>query len=96
MRIALTEDAEHDLDGITWYTLDNFGRPQADRYIEGLRAFLKELPTHRYRLRPNNEGSDRYRRAVYKSHVAFVLVTGAELLIVRILHDRMDPENYLP
>src|SRR5438067_5081720 len=71
LHIVLTEDAARDLDGITWFTLDNFGRIQADRYIEGLRAFLKELPTHQYRLTRNREGSDRCRRAVYKSHVAF-------------------------
>ena len=96
LRIVLTEDADRDLDGITWFTLENFGAAQADRYIEGLRAFLKELPAHPYRLRRNPEGSSRYRRAVYKSHVAFVLVREDLMLVVRILHDRMDPEHYLP
>ncbi|MFL6857752.1 MAG: type II toxin-antitoxin system RelE/ParE family toxin [Allosphingosinicella sp.] len=96
MRIVLTEDADRDLDGITWYTFENFGREQAERYVAGLRVFLKELPTHRHRLQLNKEGSDRYRRAVYKSHVAFVVVQEDRLLVARILHDRMDPENYLP
>src|SRR3954469_20393889 len=51
LRIVLTDAADRDLDGITWFTLENFGVAQADRYIEGLRTFLKELVTHPHRLR---------------------------------------------
>jgi toxin ParE1/3/4 len=96
LRIVLTEDADEDLVGLTFYTLDNFGRDQAERYIEGLGAFLNELPSHGYRLRPFVLKGNRFLKAVYRSHVVFVRETEESLIVIRILHDRMDPNNYLP
>ena len=97
MRIVLTRKAEDDLDGIVFYTLGNFGPAQADRYIGGLNAFLNDLPTHQYRLRPvQSRLRSAYWRAVFQAHVVFARKSEDRLLIVRILHDKMNPENYLP
>ncbi len=96
MRIVLTRDADLDLAGITTFTLGHFGQVQADRYLDGLDAFISELPKRRYRLRPVKSKHPGFWRAAYKSHVVFVRVGGDLMTVVRVLHDKMDPENYLP
>ena len=96
LRLVLTQEADDDLVGITFYTLDNFGLVQADRYIAGLEAFLLELPACQYRLKPVQSRTSGYWRAVYQSHVVFARKVRDTLLVVRILHDRMNPNHYLP
>ncbi len=96
LRTVLTHDADKDLAGITVFTLDNFGAAQADRYIAGLQAFLLELPHRAYRLKAVQSRTPGYWRAVYQSHVIFARKTEDSLLIVRILHDKMSPDHYLP
>jgi toxin ParE1/3/4 len=80
----------------TLFTLNKFGPVQAERYISGLSEFLTDLPTHKHRLRPVKTTVGSYKRAVFRSHVAFVREADDALIVIRILHDKMDPANYLP
>jgi toxin ParE1/3/4 len=38
-----TEQAEHDLDAIIEYTLENWGQSQAVKYVDGLETLLVNL-----------------------------------------------------
>ena len=82
--------AEDDLDAIAEYTLERWGSAQAERYINGLQALCEHLDEVPALNRPYR---DLYVRRAYESHVVFFRrEDDGGILIVRILHGRMDPD----
>ncbi len=93
----MTPRAADDLHGIYEYMIVNFG-------LERARGCLND-PHHRFddlAERPAlGRGADRLapglRRYPYRSHVVFYMPENGDMLIVRVLHERMDtPRHFDP
>jgi toxin ParE1/3/4 len=81
--------------GIASYTLSMWGEAQMSRYIDGLHARFAELARFPVLGRPRDEMAPGYRSIVQGAHVVFYRTAARELVIVRILHGRMDPDRHL-
>lgn len=81
--------------GIATYTMSMWGEAQMSRYIDGLHARFAELARFPGLGRPRDEMAPGYRSIVQSTHVVFYRTTTQELVIVRILHGRMDPDRHL-
>ncbi|WP_411035001.1 type II toxin-antitoxin system RelE/ParE family toxin [Shinella sp. BYT-45] len=107
MTVRLTREAERDLAEIARHTVATFGADQAVRYaalIEHALALLAEDPYRpasrgRDELRPGVRSMHLSRAAVRRhaaSHILYYhLAAGAEgaqdVVILRVLHERMEP-----
>ena len=86
----LSTRAAADLEGIARYTIETFGVEQARRYRDDLEACFRTLAENprlgrsAERLRP---GLRRFER---RSHAVFYMQNEDGILIVRILHARME------
>jgi toxin ParE1/3/4 len=81
--------------GIATYTLSMWGEEQMSRYIDGLHAKFVELAQFPSLGRSRDELAPDYRSIVQGAHIVFYRTTARELVIVRILHGRMDPDRHL-
>jgi toxin ParE1/3/4 len=94
-QISLTHAAERDLIEIYLFGVAEFGAKQADRYADEMAAKLA--------LTAGNPsfGADYtfvqtgLRRAEYGAHAIYYRQTGAGILVLRILHRRMDVGRHL-
>jgi toxin ParE1/3/4 len=85
--------ARLDLIDIADYTLDRWGVDQAIRYIESLEkcfGLIAANPEIGRKCDPLRKG---YRRIEHQKHVIFYRGDKEDVLIVRILHQRVLPEN---
>jgi toxin ParE1/3/4 len=93
--VEITRAADRDLQEIYRYTFLTHGERQADRYLEGLDDCFRRLAEHPFigrsaeRLRPG------YRRFEYGAHVVFFISIDRGIRVVRVLHQRMEPQQHL-
>lgn len=92
---VLSRRAERDLDAIWDYSAYQWGREQANRYLEALRDSVKRVAAAPSRGRSFTVGRKRYRRYRSGSHLIFYRKTNRGIRIVRILHESMDHERHL-
>ena len=90
----LSSKAVADLDGIYEYTILNFGLEQAQAYLLGLHKRFQHLADNPNFGRNADQLAPRLRRYDYQSHVVFYIPTEQGVLIVRVLHERMDPDRH--
>ena len=95
LELTVRPQARRDLREIWSYTRRRWSREQADRYIARLRAAISELRNHPDLGRPSNEVRPGLLRRLAERHVIYFRVTDERLLVVRILHGRMDPALHL-
>ena len=91
----LTREAERDVIDITLYTIENFGGAQADKYIGEMRDRFQEIaekPGRGQDFSDIKAGIFRFRSA---SHHIYYRKEDEGILILRILHGRMDPGRHL-
>ena len=86
----LTRSAEADFQDIAAYTISKFGILQARRYRDGLERALAALAKHPLRGRAASDLAPGLRRWRYRSHVILFIPEAGGVLIVRVLHQRMD------
>ena len=91
----LSARAEADLSAIADYTLETFGIDQARRYRNDLEVFLGSLAENPPLGRQVDWLAPGLRRLDYRSHAVFYAKDGSGVLIVRILHARMDASRHL-
>lgn len=94
-KVELTRDAERDLIDIYLYGIEHFGRATAERYAEALTAKITtaaENPSFGANYGFVRTGLRRYECA---SHAIYYRVAGEGILVLRILHGRMDPGRHL-
>jgi len=91
MRVVFTPKAVADLASIATYSLREWGEVQARNYIAGLELACGTLGDH-FALGRDVDGFRRWR---YERHLIYYRVSGDELLIVRILHEKMLPSRHL-
>jgi toxin ParE1/3/4 len=101
-KIRLAQAAERDFQSILLWTAERFGKAQARRYRDILKAPLVSLsdgPTPpNWKARENiAPGLCSVHVAKPGRHIVFYRIEGAGVIgVVRILHDAMDPMRHVP
>lgn len=94
-KIDFTRDAERDLINIFLYGVEHFGLVQAERYLETINAKIEMAAEH------PDFGADYgfviggVRRYEAVSHAVYYRSTRSGILVLRVLHGRMDPGRHL-
>lgn len=93
-RLLFSPAATADIDTIWDYTAGRWGIDQADAYVDALRNTCVGMAngTRHVRPAPVREG---YVKAPTGSHVIFARREASVIIIIRILHQRMDPETHI-
>ena len=91
----LTEAAQEDLDEIYEYSILTFGLRQARDYLRGLHTSLNTLAENPRMGRDFSHVKEAARRFEYVSHSVYYRVTDDGILVLRVLHMRMDPGLHL-
>ena len=91
----LTPAAEGDLEAIWTYTLRQWSAEQADRYIDTLTDAFVELAQSPKSAPACDQIRPGYRRRNIGRHVIYFRTTTYGIVVVRILHDRMDAQRHL-
>jgi len=86
--------AEADLEGIWLYTFKNWSMAQADAYHNHLVAAFEGLAAGSKYGRPAGVFPD-FQKYLCGSHMIYFLDEADHLDVIRILHQRQDPERYL-
>ncbi|MBL8496487.1 type II toxin-antitoxin system RelE/ParE family toxin [Nitrosomonas sp. JL21] len=95
-RFHLTDRAVTDLSDIADFTIQSFGIEQARFYRDGLNNCFDILADNPQLGQSATELAPSLKRFEYQSHVVFYKSQGADILIVRILHQRMDFIRHIP
>jgi toxin ParE1/3/4 len=90
----ISKRADADIVEIIVYTTERFGPSQAQRYHAGLERTFQMLAKNSSRGRSAVEIGPNLRLFNYESHVVFYALEPQGVLIVRILHQRMDFERH--
>ena len=91
----LTEAADKHLQEIWRYTRDRWGVPQANAYLAAIEASLDAAIKAPALLRPRPELGDGLMARRALSHVVYGIVQDDVLIVVAVLHGRMDPKRHL-
>lgn len=94
-RVRYGAAARRDLAGIHEWTVEAFGEAQADAYVRQIDEVLRRVTTTPALARDASRLRPDLFKSVAGSHVAYFRYQGVDLLVVRILHGRMDPERWL-
>jgi len=86
----LSRRAAADLEEIAEYTIERFGIEQARHYRDDLKSGFVQLANNPALGRSAEQLIHGLRRFEHQSHVIFYLSGPDNLLIVRVLHARMD------
>ena len=91
----LSAEADRDIFEIARYTLETWDEAQTERYLTGLHDALLALA-----LRPDagiasDDLRPGYFRRRYRSHMVFYKRSDDGILVVRVLHARMDYLRHL-
>jgi toxin ParE1/3/4 len=79
-----------DLEAIAEYTIERFGLGQAQSYRDDLGACFERLADNPRLGRPARELGPELRRYEHRSHIIFYQKLDTGILIVRVLHYRME------
>lgn len=82
--------AENDLIELYCYGYLNYGKERAERYVQGLKIKCQLLADTPELCQERKEFNPPIRIYNYKSHLIIYLVKEGFILIVRIVHARMD------
>ena len=94
-KYRLTRLAERDVIDIYLYSTEHFGEAQAERYNNGLSARFFDLANRPPLGRDYSHVKSGVRRAEYVSHSIYYRPAEEGVVILRILHQRMDPARWL-
>lgn len=107
-KVVLTDSALADLDYILETTLEEFGTNQLTRYTEQIQSAIRELEEYGIRaplLKPRSDirpGISAYplsRKGRHSPHQFYLRIETVEqtpaVVILRVLHERMDPEIHM-
>ena len=91
----LTPAARCDLSRIWDYSEERWGLQQAEVYLRDLQTCLERLADDPRRWRPRDEVRPGYRSRAVESHVVFYVVSDGGVDVIRVLHQRMDPDRHV-
>ena len=95
LEVVLSLRARQDMVDIAAYTLANWDERQMARYVDGLQARFSALARFPDTGRRRDEIGRGLRSIVQGSHVVFYRVTKSTLVVIRVLHVRMNPAYHL-
>jgi toxin ParE1/3/4 len=95
MKLILSRRARQDMDAISAYTLENWGKTQLLDYVGGLLDSFDKIAEN-----PNIGGKvqtapPQFLRYSYRAHFIFYTCRDDDLHIIRILHQNMDIARHL-
>ncbi|WP_416237369.1 type II toxin-antitoxin system RelE/ParE family toxin [Sulfitobacter sp. F26204] len=82
--------ARTDLDGIWAYSVENWGTDQAQTYFRGIQRVLDRLIDGTGISLSAENVLERCRKVRVASHVVYFQEDSDEIVVIRILHQRMD------
>ena len=88
--IELSAAAAKDIEAILEQSLVDFGWLQTEKYYESLKHCLELLSEHPAMGSTAEHIRAGYRRFTHESHVVFYRVNQDGILVIRVLHRRMD------
>jgi toxin ParE1/3/4 len=94
-RYVLSEAADADIEGIARYSITEWGLFRAERYILELHEAFEMLAEFPHLGRDAGHVRLGYFRFDHDRHSVFYQKAGAGVFIVRVLHQKQQPENYL-
>jgi len=90
-----SKEAENDLIEIYRYGFVNYGEQKAEAYLQALKVKCEFLANNPQVNRERDEFKEPVRFHSHKSHLIIYSVEIEVILIVRILHGRMNVPSYL-
>ncbi|GMA28974.1 type II toxin-antitoxin system RelE/ParE family toxin [Arenivirga flava] len=87
--------ARADLASIWDFSEERWGAHQAERYVVELRAAIERIAEDPERGRACDDIRAGYRRYAIGSHLIFFIPTADGVDVIRILHQRMDPDRHV-
>lgn len=87
--------AEDDLVAIWQYSFVTWGADQADRYLDALNEGVSRLSGNPRLGADCSHIREGYRRLQVRHHLVYYRLQTDRIEIVRVLHDRMDPDRHL-
>ena len=94
-RFHLSLKAVSDISNIARYTIERFGVEQARTYRDSIISCFQSLAENPGIGRKTDYIRDGYRRFDHRSHVIFYKNYGEDILIIRVLHKRMNSPRHL-
>lgn len=94
-RYRITGTADRQLQEIWRYSHDRWGRVQADAYLARIDAALAAALVTPALLRPRPELGEGVVARGAASHIAYCVVDADILIVIAVLHARMDPRRHL-
>jgi len=95
MKYRLTPAADRDLLQVFLHSLRTFGRAQAERYYNSLRAELVYITEYPQAARERKLRRVKARFHPFGAHVIIYRIDASEIVVLRILHGRQDPPRHL-
>lgn len=92
---TLSRRARADLGEIWRYTKDNWSAAQADRYADAIREAIVAVARDPERGRSCAPTAPSYWRVAAGSHFVFYRIEARRIVVVRVLHQRMDFMRHL-
>lgn len=92
---TLSQKADADIEQIAAVSLQRWGLARAEKYILSLHDAFNRLADFPELGRDASHIRHGYRATEITSHIAFYRTTEAGVLIIRVLHARMDPRRHL-
>ena len=92
---VLTPKAKADLGGIWEYTETTWGTKQAETYVRLIERAIESVANDSRRGSPCDDIRAGYRRLAVGSHTLYFREGDDGITVVRILHQRMDPQRHL-
>ncbi|MGQ0741341.1 MAG: type II toxin-antitoxin system RelE/ParE family toxin [Alphaproteobacteria bacterium] len=90
MRLVISGAARDDLKSIARYSKREWGAARQKRYMAAIRDRFIELLRHPEMGTRRRDLGTAYRNLAVGRHVIFYRIAGNQIIVVRVLHQRMD------
>lgn len=91
----LSPAAQQDLDAIFDYTVEQWGMPQALRYMQMLEEACAAMAQAPQQAQDCSHIRSGYRRGLAGQHFVYFRIEEDGIAVIRILHPRMDAPRHL-
>jgi len=95
LRLKLSPKAINDLEEIYEYTIANWGIRQAEKYQDELFEWMSRVTENPHIGSQYYFSKGSYRKSQINKHLIFYRIKDDELVVVRVLHERMDFKSHL-
>lgn len=94
--LSISKRAKIDIEEIWLYTFQNWSQTQADKYFEEISNALSLIQQNYKAGTPHVKSQFSNYKFLVKSHIIFYYVNEEKkILIQRILHQKMDPDQHI-